>query len=154
MAARLGPLGLRRGLTEAGQLHAIGPLRLGQCIGQRFAAHRLEQVADSTHGKGVERVLAVRGAEHHGRRFGVLTELGGGLQAVQPGHANVQQQDIGMMRLNQLQGLVPIAGHLGQRPVPRQRTNQSRQPLAGQRLIISDQYFHSIMTSLPLLNLV
>ena len=67
--------------------------------GEPLGAHRLEEVVDGADLVGVDRPVVVRGDEHHRRRHGHRVEHPGELQPVQPGHADVEEDDLDVAAL-------------------------------------------------------
>ena len=62
--------------------------------GEPLAAQRLEEVVDRADLVGVHRPVVVGGDEHHRRGHGHRGEHPGELQPVEPGHADVEEDDL------------------------------------------------------------
>ena len=65
---------------------------------ETFAAHGLQNVANSTRLKGVNRVLIIVGCEHNGGRRSHRVQMMRSFDAIDAGHANVEQYNVGIVR--------------------------------------------------------
>ena len=141
MAARAA--GVIQGRTgQRRQLHAIGPLGLLQRRRQAFRAHRFNQIAHRADLKGFQGKLVMGGAEDHRRRRLALAQLGRHLQAIEAGHADIQQHHVGFQAVDQRQRLFTIAGTGLQYTTTFQLPDHAAKPFTGQGFVINDQDIH------------
>ncbi|MCY1432833.1 hypothetical protein D9M71_488410 [compost metagenome] len=143
MAARAGAAGRRR-LGQRGELHAVRPRSLLQRLGQVFGAHRLDQVADRADLEGFQGEFVVGGTEDHRRRGFALAQLGGNLQAIEAGHADIQQDDIRLQAVDQRQRFFAIAGGGLEDAVSVHLPHQPGKALTRQGFVIDDQDIHRL----------
>src|SRR5690554_2897399 len=123
---------------EAAPLYPVCPASPLQGLRQGLFAHRLEQVAAGLHVKGLDGVMVIGRAENHRRRIFQLADLLRRLHAVHAGHANIQQQDIGLQAGDLPEGIVTVSGftaHL----VSRQVFQQPVDTLSRQWFVIGNQ---------------
>lgn len=143
VAARTAAAG-GRGLGQRGQLHAVRSRGFLQRLGQVFAAHRLDQVAHGADLEGFQGEFVMGRAEDHSRRRFPLAESGRDLEAVQTGHADIQQDDIGLEAVDQRQRFFAIAGRGLEDAIAVQLPYQSGQALSRQRFVIDNQDIHKL----------
>ncbi len=113
------------------QLHAVGPLGLLQRLRQMLRAHRLDQVANRADLERLQGEFIMGSTKDHRRRRIRLAEPGCDLQAIEPGHADIQQHDIRAQFLDQRQCFFAIAGGRLEDTIAVEVTYQSAQALAG-----------------------
>jgi hypothetical protein len=65
--------------------------------------------------------------------------VAGHLQAIESGHADIQQHDVGVQLIGHLQGLLAVTG-LADHAEARDFRQQLAQAAARRRLVIDDQY--------------
>ena len=65
---------------------------------EAFAPHRFQNVANSTRLKGVNCVLIIGRCEHDGRRRFHRVQVMRSFDAIDAGHANVEQDNVGIVR--------------------------------------------------------
>ena len=135
------------GTSQGGQLHTIGPLGLFQRFAQALRAHRFDQIAHCTDLEGFQSELIMRRAKDHRWRRFALAQFGSHLQAVEAGHADIQQDHIRLEAINQGQGFLAIAGGGLQDPVTLELTDHAAQALAGKGFVIDDQDIHIALAS-------
>ena len=114
---------------------AAAELGLGQGRLEALGAERLEQVVRRVHLEGAQGVPVVGGDEHHGRaRIQQLQHL----EAVQPGHLDIQEQQVRRLLRGRPDGLeaIPAGGqHLDLRMAGQVLQEQG----AGQVLVVRQQ---------------
>ena len=89
--------------------------------------HRFQQIVCRAILKGSDRVLVVRGDEHHMR---AVANLGRHFEAGLAGHADIEECDVGLVRMKRLQRRHAIAAfgdHVQLRPHLGQRVADARQ---------------------------
>ncbi len=112
----------------------------GDGLGQAVGFHRLQQIIHGAHLEGVQRMLAVRGHEHHsGRELQVAHRIGQ-LQAGGLGHVHVQEHDIAGIFLQLLDGLTDT-GRLGNHFDSANLVKQEPQFRPSRRFIVNDDGF-------------
>jgi hypothetical protein len=137
----------RGGPGQGCQLHAIGSLGLLQGLQQMLGTHGLDQVTHGADLKGVQRKLIVGRAKHHSRRRVALAQTSSDLQAIEAGHADVEQHHIRLEAVDQAECFFTIAGAGFHYSIALEVTDHPAQALAGEGFVINDQDIHIALDS-------
>ena len=106
-----------------------------------LAVERLQQIVDRIHLKRLHRILIERRRKHHLRQLHLailrqyLLQHG---EAIQPRHANIQEDHVWFMSSDQFHGLNAVGPLRQHRHIPRS-LQQVQQLLPRQRLIVNNQ---------------
>jgi hypothetical protein len=130
----------QRFFQRIGALAGVAPRTL-QRFHQPLAADRLDQVIHRARLEGGERVLVVRGAEHHRGRGIETAQVMRGFESVEQRHRDVEQHHVGAFGIGDLAGFAAIGGFADDF-VPADVVEQVAQALARQRFVIGDQDAH------------
>ena len=106
---------------------------------------RLHQIIDRLDLEGGDGELVERGDEDHGRRGLVLGQRAGDADAVEPGHGDVEQQQVGRERFGQSHRAVAVGRRADQVDALDLR-EQQLEPLGGERLVVGDQDVSGIVS--------
>jgi hypothetical protein len=145
-----------RGASEApdADQHPLEERRVGRAaqaphlverLGEALGAHGLHQVVHRLHLEGRHGVLVVRGGEDDGGQVGVRPRE---REPVEPGHVDVEENHVGAVAPDALEGLEAVrgvAGHVG----ARQLGQHAQQPAARRRLIVHHQDLHVASSPRP-----
>ena len=142
MAARASAVAGHGWARQRRELHAIGPLGLLQRGSQGLRPYRFDQVADGTDVERLQGELVMRGAEDHRRRRLALAQLGRHLQAIEAGHADVQQDHVRPQAVDQRQRFFAVAGRGLEDTITLEFADHADQALAGKGFVIDDQHIH------------
>ena len=99
---------------------------------------RLHHIVDRRHFERCHRKLVERGHEYHRRAWPPLRQGARHLDPVEPGHGNIEQQQVGMKGLGHPHRSVAVAGGPDQVD-PLAIGEQQLQSLGGERLVVGDQ---------------
>jgi len=104
---------------------------------QPFGLDRLQEVVDRVHVKRLNRMPIIRGDEDQLGLDTGLEEPPGDLEPGQPGHLDVEHDEIGGLRLNHLEGFDPVGG-LAHDLDPRHLSEQEAHFFPRELLIVHD----------------
>ena len=103
---------LGQGHHELGVDHHVAARHQANRLDQMLGIARLEHVAAGSRPNGLHHELpVVVGGQHDRAHVGeALPDHPGGLQAVDPGHPDVEQHDVGLLLLDHRDGLLAVRG--------------------------------------------
>ena len=134
--------GVGKVLYGARRCISIGPLGFLQRRRQAFRAHRFNQVTHRADLKGFQGKLVMGSAEDHRRRRLALAQLGRHLQAIEAGHADIQQDHVRPQAVDQRQRFFAVAGRGLEDTITLEFADHADQALAGKGFVIDDQHIH------------
>ncbi len=127
---------------ELGQHRATQPLRMREGACKTFAPDGFQHVSDSARIERIDRVLIVRRCKHDSRWPFHRIQVVGGLNPIEARHANVQQDNIGLLSRRDFKGIFAIT-RFANDFVFAEVIHELAQTIARRLFIVDDQNPHS-----------